>query len=207
MVQTFCFFVKYIKIFYLNHPQSQTFKTIMALIFNKHMPPNQSLHYATPYNTTFSSSSSSVHHLFNFLLPHPGTHLKNIWLQFFHRNLHRPTTTTSLQPPQLYNPLLFLPPLLATCRRQKMDKLCKRNRTKIQRVLAFGGFSQFSSSWVHFQRMQSMEKDPNSTTLSSDDKLPKEEHKNIKRIVNILGLPHYFTQPVGLHFILGLLIF
>lgn len=74
-----------------------------------------------------------------------------------------------------------------------MDKLCKRNRTKIQRVFAFGGFSQFSSSWVHFQRMHSMEKDPNSTTLSSDDKLPKEEDKNIKRIVNILGLPHYFT--------------
>ncbi|XP_022860308.1 trihelix transcription factor ASIL2-like [Olea europaea var. sylvestris] len=82
--------------------------------------------------------------------------------------------------------------------RHKMEKLRKRYRAEIQRAAAFGGSSRFSSSWVHFQRMHSMEKGPNSTPPSSDDDLPEEDHKNsIKRINEVYNNNGYNNQKAS----------
>uniref|UniRef100_A0A5B6YH34 Putative trihelix transcription factor ASIL2 n=1 Tax=Davidia involucrata TaxID=16924 RepID=A0A5B6YH34_DAVIN len=46
--------------------------------------------------------------------------------------------------------------------RHKMEKLRKRYRSELQRALAAPNHHRFSSSWVHFKRMDSMEKGPSS---------------------------------------------
>ncbi|KAL0347622.1 UNVERIFIED_CONTAM: Trihelix transcription factor ASIL1 [Sesamum calycinum] len=74
------------------------------------------------------------------------------------------------------------PPKTAVQCRHKMEKLRKRYRAEIQRAAAHGGVRRFTSSWVHFQRMHSMEKGPNPSPPSSDDE-EEDDHKNsIKRI-------------------------
>ncbi|KAL4312245.1 hypothetical protein GQ457_01G052470 [Hibiscus cannabinus] len=52
------------------------------------------------------------------------------------------------------------PPKTAVQCRHKMEKLRKRYRTEIQRARSMP-VSRFVSSWVHFKRMDSMEKGPN----------------------------------------------
>lgn len=52
------------------------------------------------------------------------------------------------------------PPKTAVQCRHKMEKLRKRYRTEIQRARSMP-LSRFSSSWVHFKRMDTMEKGPN----------------------------------------------
>ncbi|XP_022770151.1 trihelix transcription factor ASIL2-like [Durio zibethinus] len=52
------------------------------------------------------------------------------------------------------------PPKTAVQCRHKMEKLRKRYRTEIQRARSMP-VSRFSSSWVHFKRMDAMEKGPN----------------------------------------------
>ncbi|KAA8515822.1 hypothetical protein F0562_018567 [Nyssa sinensis] len=49
--------------------------------------------------------------------------------------------------------------------RHKMEKLRKRYRSELQRALATPNIHRFSSSWVHFKRMDSMEKGPSSAGL------------------------------------------
>ncbi|XP_022733654.1 trihelix transcription factor ASIL2-like [Durio zibethinus] len=55
---------------------------------------------------------------------------------------------------------LASPPKTAVQCRHKMEKLRKRYRTEIQRARSMP-VSRFSSSWVHFKRMDAMEKGPN----------------------------------------------
>ncbi|KAL3537095.1 hypothetical protein ACH5RR_000461 [Cinchona calisaya] len=66
--------------------------------------------------------------------------------------------------------------------RHKMEKLRKRYRAEIQRAAPFGGSKsyRFCSSWVHFKRMDAMEKGPKAE--AEDDE--EEDHKdsNIKRL-------------------------
>lgn len=50
--------------------------------------------------------------------------------------------------------------------RHKMEKLRKRYRTELQRARSMP-VSRFSSSWVHFKRMDAMEKGPTSTPTSA----------------------------------------
>ncbi|KAK6162680.1 hypothetical protein DH2020_002521 [Rehmannia glutinosa] len=76
------------------------------------------------------------------------------------------------------------PPKTAVQCRHKMEKLRKRYRAEIQRAAAHGGVRRFSSSWAHFQNMQSMEKGPNNPSPPSSSSSDEEDdHKNsIKRI-------------------------
>ncbi|KAK6920403.1 Myb/SANT-like DNA-binding domain 4 [Dillenia turbinata] len=55
---------------------------------------------------------------------------------------------------------LASPPKTAVQCRHKMEKLRKRYRTELQRALSFPNH-RFTSAWVHFNRMDSMEKGPN----------------------------------------------
>ncbi|XP_021280385.1 trihelix transcription factor ASIL2 [Herrania umbratica] len=55
---------------------------------------------------------------------------------------------------------LAMPPKTAVQCRHKMEKLRKRYRTEIQRARSMP-VSRFTSSWVHFKRMDAMEKGPN----------------------------------------------
>ncbi|KAL5799056.1 hypothetical protein ACOSQ2_003876 [Xanthoceras sorbifolium] len=65
------------------------------------------------------------------------------------------------------------PPKTAVQCRHKMEKLRKRYRTEIQRARSMP-MSRFSSSWVHFKRMDSMEKGP-STKPDYNSDSPDEE--------------------------------
>lgn len=49
--------------------------------------------------------------------------------------------------------------------RHKMEKLRKRYRNEIQRLSSAVGRNRFNSSWVHFGRMDSMEKGPSAVAL------------------------------------------
>ncbi|KAL8542632.1 hypothetical protein ACS0TY_003494 [Phlomoides rotata] len=70
--------------------------------------------------------------------------------------------------------------------RHKMEKLRKRYRAEIQRAAAHGGIRRFTSSWVHFQNMHSMEKGPNPTPPSSDDDDDDADYNNSVKRVNDL---------------------
>ncbi|PSS11856.1 Trihelix transcription factor [Actinidia chinensis var. chinensis] len=68
------------------------------------------------------------------------------------------------------------PPKTAVQCRHKMEKLRKRYRAELQRALTFPKGKRFASSWVHFNRMDSMEKGPsNSTTVVEDEDNDQEE--------------------------------
>ncbi|XP_015579264.1 trihelix transcription factor ASIL1 [Ricinus communis] len=69
------------------------------------------------------------------------------------------------------------PPKTAVQCRHKMEKLRKRYRTEIQRARSMP-VSRFSSSWVHFKRMDAMEKGPQAKTdynSESDNEDEKED--------------------------------
>ncbi|TXG62481.1 hypothetical protein EZV62_009475 [Acer yangbiense] len=74
------------------------------------------------------------------------------------------------------------PPKTAVQCRHKMEKLRKRYRTEIQRARSMP-MSRFSSSWVHFKRMDSMEKGPstkpeyNSDSPDEDDNDDEEDEE------------------------------
>lgn len=75
------------------------------------------------------------------------------------------------------------PPKTAVQCRHKMEKLRKRYRSEIQRATAQGGVRRFTSSWVHFQSMHSMEKGPNPSSSSSSDEEEEDFNNNsVKRI-------------------------
>ncbi|KAL1546521.1 trihelix transcription factor ASIL1-like [Salvia divinorum] len=75
-----------------------------------------------------------------------------------------------------------LPKTPVQCR-HKMEKLRKRYRSEIQRAAAHGGVRRFTSSWVHFQSMYSMEKGPNPAPSSSDEDDEDDYNNNgIKRV-------------------------
>ncbi|KAG8363459.1 hypothetical protein BUALT_Bualt19G0024700 [Buddleja alternifolia] len=76
------------------------------------------------------------------------------------------------------------PPKTAVQCRHKMEKLRKRYRAEIQRAAAHGGVRKYSSSWVHFMSMYSMEKGPNNnpTPPSSSDEEEDDSKNSIKRI-------------------------
>ncbi|XAR54210.1 hypothetical protein NMG60_11029241 [Bertholletia excelsa] len=50
--------------------------------------------------------------------------------------------------------------------RHKMEKLRKRYRTEIQRSASVPNGHRFASSWVHFKRMDSMEKGPSANAVT-----------------------------------------
>lgn len=59
------------------------------------------------------------------------------------------------------------PPKTAVQCRHKMEKLRKRYRTELQRARSMP-ISRFTSSWVHFKRMDAMEKGPSAKPEESD---------------------------------------
>ncbi|PON58843.1 MADF domain containing protein [Parasponia andersonii] len=61
--------------------------------------------------------------------------------------------------------------------RHKMEKLRKRYRTELQRARSLP-VSRFTSSWVHFKRMDSMEKGPTAKPENSDSPGEEEDHEN-----------------------------
>ncbi|KAL7203936.1 hypothetical protein ACSBR2_017070 [Camellia fascicularis] len=73
--------------------------------------------------------------------------------------------------------------------RHKMEKLRKRYRAEIQRALAMTPNGQrFNSSWVHFDRMDLMEKGPNSVSvmvdsspIDEDDDDEEDLYQSVKR--------------------------
>ncbi|KAK6143039.1 hypothetical protein DH2020_023387 [Rehmannia glutinosa] len=75
-----------------------------------------------------------------------------------------------------------IPPKTAVQCRHKMEKLRKRYRAEIQRAAAHGGVHRYTSSWVHFQKMHSMEKGPNPSPPSSSDEEESDHRSSIKRI-------------------------
>ncbi|EPS62637.1 hypothetical protein M569_12154 [Genlisea aurea] len=71
------------------------------------------------------------------------------------------------------------PPKTAVQCRHKMEKLRKRYRAEIQRAASRGGgVRHFSSSWVHFQKMHTMERGPNPTPPSSSDDDEEDDDNN-----------------------------
>ncbi|KAL0373527.1 UNVERIFIED_CONTAM: Trihelix transcription factor ASIL1 [Sesamum radiatum] len=99
------------------------------------------------------------------------------------------------------------PPKTAVQCRHKMEKLRKRYRAEIQRAAAHGGVRRFTSSWVHFQRMHSMEKGPNPSPPSSDDE-EEDDHKTASNesticiIIIIKRNPNY-PNPRFAHSVAG----
>ncbi|WCJ23044.1 Alcohol dehydrogenase transcription factor Myb/SANT-like family protein [Euphorbia peplus] len=81
------------------------------------------------------------------------------------------------------------PPKTAVQCRHKMEKLRKRYRTEIQRARSMP-VSRFSSSWVHFKRMDAMEKGPqaktdyNSESEGDGDEDGDEEDDDVSNTVN-----------------------
>lgn len=74
--------------------------------------------------------------------------------------------------------------------RHKMEKLRKRYRTEIQRSVPYGGSrsQRYCSAWVHFKRMDAMEKGPTSSAVSQgddEDDYEDQEDSHIKRIGDI----------------------
>lgn len=61
--------------------------------------------------------------------------------------------------------------------RHKMEKLRKRYRTEIQRAQSMP-VSRFTSSWVHFKRMDNMEKGPSAKPENSDSFADDDDHDN-----------------------------
>lgn len=72
--------------------------------------------------------------------------------------------------------------------RHKMEKLRKRYRAEIQRAAPYGGSksNRYCSAWVHFKRMDAMEKGPNaSAAAEADDDDEDREDSHVKRIGDI----------------------
>ncbi|KAJ0112329.1 hypothetical protein Patl1_00067 [Pistacia atlantica] len=67
------------------------------------------------------------------------------------------------------------PPKTAVQCRHKMEKLRKRYRTEIQRARSMP-LARFSSSWVHFKRMDSMEKGPSTKPAYNSDSADEDEN-------------------------------
>ncbi|XP_044502226.1 trihelix transcription factor ASIL2 [Mangifera indica] len=67
------------------------------------------------------------------------------------------------------------PPKTAVQCRHKMEKLRKRYRTEIQRARSMP-LSRFSSSWVHFKRMDSMEKGPSTKSGYNSDSADEDDN-------------------------------
>ncbi|XP_028808790.1 trihelix transcription factor ASIL2 [Neltuma alba] len=65
------------------------------------------------------------------------------------------------------------PPKTAVQCRHKMEKLRKRYRTEIQRARSLP-VARFNSSWVHFKRMDSMEKGPSPVKAENNSDSPDE---------------------------------
>ncbi|KAJ8748728.1 hypothetical protein K2173_011279 [Erythroxylum novogranatense] len=83
------------------------------------------------------------------------------------------------------------PPKIAVQCRHKMEKLRKRYRTEIQRARSVP-LSRYTSSWVHFKRMDLMEKGPQAkpdynTESDAEGKDDEEEHKSfyVKNFSNV----------------------
>ncbi|KAK4379505.1 hypothetical protein RND71_001367 [Anisodus tanguticus] len=76
------------------------------------------------------------------------------------------------------------PPKTAVQCRHKMEKLRKRYRAEIQRAAPYGGARshRYCSAWVHFKRMDTMERGPNAVT--SDDEDVEDDRQNN---VNLYG--------------------
>ncbi|KAL5560525.1 hypothetical protein UlMin_036736 [Ulmus minor] len=66
------------------------------------------------------------------------------------------------------------PPKTAVQCRHKMEKLRKRYRTELQRARSMP-VSRFTSSWVHFKRMDSMEKGPSAKPENSDSPVEEDD--------------------------------
>ncbi|XP_023528712.1 trihelix transcription factor ASIL2-like [Cucurbita pepo subsp. pepo] len=69
------------------------------------------------------------------------------------------------------------PPKTAVQCRHKMEKLRKRYRTELQRARSMP-LSRFTSSWVHFKRMDAMEKGPSAKPEESDSGGEEEEEED-----------------------------
>lgn len=72
--------------------------------------------------------------------------------------------------------------------RHKMEKLRKRYRAEIQRAAPYGGSKshRYCSAWVHFKRMDAMEKGPNSSAAAeADEDEEDQEDSHVKPIGDI----------------------
>ncbi|KAL5560526.1 hypothetical protein UlMin_036737 [Ulmus minor] len=67
------------------------------------------------------------------------------------------------------------PPKTAVQCRHKMEKLRKRYRTELQSARSMPVL-RFTSSWVHFKRMDSMEKGPSAKPENSDSPVEEDDH-------------------------------
>ncbi|KAF2312641.1 hypothetical protein GH714_039353 [Hevea brasiliensis] len=105
------------------------------------------------------------------------------------------------------------PPKTAVQCRHKMEKLRKRYRTEIQRARSMP-VSRFSSSWVHFKRMDAMEKGPqakvdyNSESDGDDNEDENEDddenqgfymenHRNVSTIMNTRSIHKLYRNGIG----------
>ncbi|CAI9101213.1 OLC1v1038485C1 [Oldenlandia corymbosa var. corymbosa] len=72
--------------------------------------------------------------------------------------------------------------------RHKMEKLRKRYRGEIQRAAPYGGSksNRYCSAWVHFKRMDAMEKGPNAAAAAEPEEEEEDpEDSHVKRIGDI----------------------
>ncbi|CAK7347770.1 unnamed protein product [Dovyalis caffra] len=105
------------------------------------------------------------------------------------------------------------PPKTAVQCRHKMEKLRKRYRTEIQRARSMP-VSRFSSSWVHFKRMDAMEKGPqakadyNSESEGDDNDDDNEEdgdihgsyldnYRNANNVMNTRSIQKLYRNGIG----------
>ncbi|XP_059313039.1 trihelix transcription factor ASIL1 [Lycium ferocissimum] len=74
--------------------------------------------------------------------------------------------------------------------RHKMEKLRKRYRNEIQRAAPYGGArsGRYCSAWVHFKRMDNMERGPNAVDEPSDEDVQEDyKQNNVKLIGDFYG--------------------
>ncbi|KAI5647534.1 hypothetical protein M9H77_33539 [Catharanthus roseus] len=73
-----------------------------------------------------------------------------------------------------------IPPKTAVQCRHKMEKLRKRYRAEIQRAAPYGGSRshRYCSAWVHFKRMDAMEKGPSASAAAPVDEDEEEDHED-----------------------------
>lgn len=82
------------------------------------------------------------------------------------------------------------PPKTAVQCRHKMEKLRKRYRAEIQRAVPYGGARshRYCSAWVHFKRMDMMERGPNAVSPPpSDDEADEDVEDYHQNSVKLVG--------------------
>ncbi|XP_019159269.1 PREDICTED: trihelix transcription factor ASIL2 [Ipomoea nil] len=75
------------------------------------------------------------------------------------------------------------PPKTSMQCRHKMEKLRKRYRAEIQRAASYGGGStrRYCSTWIHFKRMDAMERGPDAASPPQDEEEFEDEPEDFKQ--------------------------